>query len=75
MTVKADPRALSSFLAGLSEAGLPGADLEVREDLLLLKLAPDLKSKLLTDSVLRQKLVAQARALGFSRLCLELPSE
>ena len=56
----------------LVEAGLPEAELEIQGDLLIIKLPPASRVHLLSDPVLRESLTSHARALGFSRIALEL---
>ncbi len=63
---------LGPLIVWLAQAGFPNAEFELKGDLLVVKLDPAGRSRLLADSDLRSRLVAQARSLGFSRLALEL---
>ena len=65
-------RILEPLTEWLTQAGFPGAEFETQRDLLVVKLDPSSRSRLLSDSDLRSRLVAQARSLGFSRLALDL---
>ncbi len=65
---------LNPLLARFSQAGFPEVRFEVRGDLLVIQLSQPSRSRLFADSVLRREIVAQAQALGFSRIAVELPS-
>gem|GEM_PF-6140958 len=56
----------------LGRAGFPGATLESNGDLLMVRLAPQNRAKLLADTDLKSRLLAQAKGFGFSRVALEL---
>ncbi|MBI1953681.1 MAG: hypothetical protein HYS41_06135 [Candidatus Omnitrophica bacterium] len=62
-------------LSWLSRQGIADGSFEPRGDLLILRLGQASRRRIFSEPVLRKELVAQAQALGFSRLCLELPSE
>ncbi len=47
---------------------------EAEGEVLVLKLSPEARSRALSDSQLRETLVAEAKKLGFSRLALDLSS-
>lgn len=64
---------LAPFAQWLAAQGLHGADLEAKGDLLILRLPPELRSRLLGDEPLRRETVSQGKALGFSRVALDLP--
>ena len=68
----AETGALHSLLQWLAEEGFPEADLESEGDLLILKLEPPHRARFFGDADLRRRLVAQARAAGFTRVALEL---
>ncbi len=72
MSKVADGPHLSPFVEALSNEGLSGADLEVDGDLLILRLPPESRNRLLRDDALRNRVVSLARALGFPRVALEL---
>ncbi len=67
-----DPTALDTLKQWFSDAGVSSAQLERQDKLLIVKAASDERSRLLSDSTLREGLVGQAKALGFSRVALEL---
>ena len=56
----------------LDQAGFSEWRIEIEKDLLILKLSPLDRTRLLQDSSLRGALVALARGSGFSRVALEL---
>jgi len=56
----------------LADAGVPSAQLEQQDKVLIIKTASDERSRLLAESALREALVGQAKALGFARVALEL---
>jgi len=56
----------------MAARGLTGADLEVKGDILIVKLPPESRGRLLAEPALRDELVAQGKALGFSRVALEI---
>ena len=58
----------------LAAAGFPGASLEERGDLLVIKLESQDRGRLLADPGLRDRLAAAARADGFARIALEIPA-
>ena len=58
----------------LAEAGFPGAGLEERGEILVIKLDSQDRSRLLADPALRGRLVAAARADGFARIAFEIPA-
>ena len=66
---------LDPLQAWLAQAGFPETVLEANGDQLVLKLPPASRSRLLSDTALREKTVAQARSLGFSRISLDLTWE
>ena len=66
---------LAPLVQWLAGQGLPGADLEVKDQLLVLRLPPEHRRRLLADEALRRAVVSQAKALGFSRVALDLPPE
>ena len=63
---------LTPLSAWLADAGLPAGELEIWGGLLIVKLPPEDRRRLLSDAALRLALMDRARALGFPRLCLEL---
>ena len=63
---------LAQWLAG---HGLQGADLEAKGELLVLRLPAELRFRLLADPALRAEAVSQGKALGFTRVALDLPLE
>ena len=63
---------LDPLLAWFAAAGFAGAQLEAQGTLLIVKLPPADRTRLLADNDLRRNLVSQARSLGFSRIALEL---
>ena len=63
---------LAPLVQWMTERGLTGADLEMNGDLLIVKLPSESRSRLLADATLRDALVAQGKALGFSRVVLEV---
>ena len=69
MTGVAVFEALSKHLAG---GGIFSAVFEPAENLLVIHLAEQERVRLLADEPLRQDLVRQAQALGFSRCVLQL---
>ena len=60
------------LIAWLAQAGFPNVEFESQGDLLIVKLDPSGRSRLLSDSDLRDRFVTQSRAVGFSRVVLEL---
>jgi len=56
----------------LAQAGFPNAEFESQGDLLIVKLDASGRSRLLADSDLRNRFVAQAKAFGFSRVVTSL---
>ena len=65
-------KTLDPIVKWLEGAGFPQTELEAREALLIIKLPPSGRSRLLADSNLRKSLVSRAKSLGFSRIALEL---
>ncbi|MBI3333534.1 MAG: hypothetical protein HYZ93_05540 [Candidatus Omnitrophica bacterium] len=63
---------LEPLMKWLTDHGFSGLDLETQEGLLILRLDPAGRSRLLADALLRRQLVEEARRLGFPRLALEL---
>ncbi len=63
---------LIPLMAWLTGAGLSDSDFEIQGELLIVKLSPADRSRLLADAQLRTQLVSQARMLGFSRVALEM---
>lgn len=58
----------------LAEAGFPDAQLEELDGLLVIKLDPRDRNRLLADPTLRDRIVAAARSHAFSRVALEISS-
>ena len=58
----------------MMEAGFPSVDLELRDNLLIVKLPPAEGSSLLQSRKLRLLFVERAQNLGFARVALELSS-
>ncbi len=56
----------------LAQVGLSEATLEPQGEILVVKLPPGDRNRLLSDSALRQDLIQWSRRLGFSRITLEL---
>ena len=52
--------------------GLETAQLQEEGDLLVIRLPAAAQGRLLADETLRKDLAVQARALGFSRIALEI---
>ncbi len=67
-----DTAAQHQLLRWLAGEGFPEADLEVEGDLLILRIGFSQRARLLSDIDLRQRLVAEAKAAGFTRVALEL---
>lgn len=63
---------LAPLVQWMAARGLTGADLEVKGDLLVVEVPPESRRRLLTEAALREQLVVQGEALGFSRVALEL---
>lgn len=63
---------LAPLVEILAKEGLSGADLEVDGDILILRLPPESRSRLLQEGALRGRVVSLGKALGFSRLALDL---
>ena len=63
---------LGPLSAWLAQAGFPSAEFESQGDLLIVKLNPSGRSRLLSDADLRDRFVTQSRAAGFSRIALDL---
>ena len=63
---------LGPLSAWLAQAGFPSAEFESQGDLLIVKLDPAGRSRLLADPDLRDRFITQSRAVGFSRVVLEL---
>ena len=63
---------LEPLVEWLTQAGFTEAQLESQEDLLVVKLDAAGRNRLLADSDLRSRWVTQARAVGFSRIALDL---
>ena len=59
----------------LAAQGLAGADLEAKGDLLIVRLPPAGRARLLREKDLRGQVVSQGKGLGFSRVALDLPLE
>ena len=59
----------------LAQRGFPDAFLEPSGEILILHLSAQNRSRLFAEAELRRQIVAQARAIGFSRVALELPEE
>lgn len=59
----------------LAQAGFPEAVVAASGDQAILALPAAGRNRLLLDGALRERIVAQAKSLGFSRLCLEIPSD
>ncbi len=66
---------LAPLAQWLAAQGLAGADLEAKGDLLIVRLPPDLRGRLLGDEALRREAISQGKALGFARVALDLPLE
>ncbi|MCM8811961.1 MAG: hypothetical protein NC910_02805 [Candidatus Omnitrophica bacterium] len=65
-------KTVEPVLKRLEEAGFCQVEVEVEENILILKLPAQERSRLLMDQVLRESLTAQTKQLGFLRLTLEL---
>ncbi len=64
--------ALELLAGSLAEHGFPSVVFEPEGDLLIVRLSAAEQDRLLSNESLRSDLVRRARALGFSRLALEL---
>lgn len=56
----------------LAEAGFPEAQLEELGELLVIKLNPRDRGRLLADPALRDRILSAAHSHGFSRAALEI---
>ena len=63
------------ILKRLAEHGLFQTELESRGGLLIVKLPPEQRSRLLADADLRKSLTALAKQSGFTHIALELNTE
>ena len=63
---------LNSILEWLEQMGLAGVVIEQKEELLVLKLSEGDRTRLLGDEDFRNKVIAQAKPLGFTRVALDL---
>ena len=60
------------LIAWLAQAGFPSAEFESQGDLLVVKLDPAGRNRFLAGLDLRSRFVIQAKALGFSRVAIDL---
>ena len=66
---------LAPLVQWMAARGLTGADLAVKGEFLVIKLPTESRGRLLQESALRDEIVARGKALGFSRVVLEITAE